>query len=226
MENQKVTWGSHIPLHKAIIKTYGIKDVVEYGAGIHSTKMFFDAVPFVTSIETDHNWIDYVRKSVEQNPTHFIKHLDILDHLPRRTHIKNIRNFEVESSLFNYVKERIPHIVGYQNTKQTRQLMFVDCISSLRHFILNEFYKNHTVITFHDYNKKGRHNHWNGGVRCPDGYTMFVDATYKAHTGIWLDNRLIDKLDQLKQNHLIEVKNYTGSSFNSNIIGGREYGNM
>ena len=54
---------THIPLNISLIKYFNIRGVLELGAGFRSTDMFADHVEYLTSIETNKDFIDRVREN-------------------------------------------------------------------------------------------------------------------------------------------------------------------
>ena len=115
----------------------------------------------------------------------------------------------------------------YLHSDKQLEHMFVDSISSLRHYILTHFYMMHSFITFHDYNKTGRHNHWRGGVTCPEKYEFYVDHTYPQHTGIWIHKDRIGDMAKLRENFALEVAKYTTKAHTPKLVHIKDYnGNL
>lgn len=56
---------THLPILESLFARYQIKDVLEFGCGLFSTKFFHDQKCNVTSIEMQHeHWRDTVKKSL------------------------------------------------------------------------------------------------------------------------------------------------------------------
>ena len=200
--NQKITWGSHIPVHEALIDTYEVKGVLELGAGFHSTSFFFENCDYVTSIETDAEWVDKLRASLKEDEK-------------RRLILHPISNDITRSTRRHDVSEEfLKDVVTFWNQHINKDInyLFIDSISSLRLEALEKLKSKFDIIVFHDVNPRGLKNHYGEDVfdklKKLKSYSLFVDETYTQYTGILISNKLAN-FDEFEHNHKIRVKNYS-----------------
>ncbi len=168
-----IKWGSHIPLHRAILKTFPIHGILELGAGIYSTKEFFSTSQRVISIENDSEWVKKMRTLVKEDSTHKIVH-HVLDN-------KNIQN----GTLYGQVSDdEVKNAVSFykQYINDDVNMMFVDGYACFRQPALQNLYGCFDVITYHDTEKPKLYgyNHFRNSL----GYLHFVEKTFIAHTGL------------------------------------------
>ena len=217
----KRTWGSHIPINKALMETYDITGILELGAGYHSTKMFFDSVEHVLSVETDPAWVDEIKEIVPESENHNIVRYEIDPSITRASRAWDVGEDFLEESV-KFFKSQ--HKILKKSSKVN--LLFVDCISSLRRAALDEMYTDFDFVVFHDYNLRGRNNHWRGTFRPNSKYKMFVDATYPQHTGIIMKNKYAKKIDELSERFDENVFKYTSTNDKPMLMKAEDYGDM
>lgn len=199
MSKEQIRWSSHIPINSSILKVFDITGVLELGIGYHSTPMFFREAKKVIGVETDKNWIDKLSSEIEQDETHQLIHHPMPSHVSRATR----RNRLTEQELLDARKFMLKFVADDLN------FLFIDCISSLRWEALTHLHSHFDVITFHDYQPPGIHNHYcDGKLELSDDYEMFIDKTYPSHTGILIHKNLMDRFDKLVSVHKQEVKNF------------------
>lgn len=198
MINQKQTWGSHIPTNISLIKAFNISGVIELGAGYHSTGSFFDNCNNVTSIETDKEWVDTIKKDIIETETNKIVHYQMPDGIVRYTR-RDKTNSEDRQGYIDFVIEQ---------KQDAHNMLFVDCISSLRYDSVVKLHTMFDVVTFHDYQERGRKNHYCGGIKHSKDYTLYIDTTYEAHTGILVKKTLDYLIDDFVQIHKVAATRY------------------
>jgi hypothetical protein len=192
-------WGSHVPINMSILKTFDIRGVLELGIGLNSTPFFFKYAPYVLAVETDLQWIERMRKSLTEDDNHKIVYHEVPEYIIRKTRRADLdpKDLKKASKFMNsLVNDKL-------------NFLFIDCISSLRYEALTTMYKKFDVITFHDYQPPGITNHYEGGFKPNSDYVMYRDETFIAHTGILIRKELEDKMDQLIQTHIEEVKKHS-----------------
>lgn len=210
----KLTWGSHTPLNRALIKTYELDSAIEMGAGVHSTKMLFEQCTYVQSFETDKLWTEYVKSEIGTSVNHEIIYMNLEKFLAQHKQPRSVNASEFSEEYFETAGSYLKKVLDANREK----LLFIDTIRSLRHYFLINFYVYFNYVTFHDYNKPGITNHWNGGVAPDLNYVMLVDQTYKTFTGCWLHKSKLNKLDELKANHAKEIFLYSGKQFEPKLV--------
>lgn len=200
--NQKLTWGSHIPVHEALIDTYDVKGVLELGAGYHSTSFFFANCEDVVSIETDSVWIDKLRENLKESDKHKLVHHTVPEDISRSTRRSNVsEEFLKESTKF-----------WKSNITKNMNYLFIDSISCLRLEALEKLKNKFDIIVFHDVNPRGLKNHYGEDLldrlSKSTKYNLVVDKTYTQYTGILILKDL-GQLEQFEQNHKVRVKEYS-----------------
>lgn len=201
--NHKITWGSHIPVHEALMDTYDVQGILELGAGLHSTSFFFNNCEDVVSIETDEEWIAKLRESLKEDQHHKLVLHPVPDDISRATRRNNVTKEFLKESV-SFWKKNISDNMNY---------LFIDSISCLRLEALEKLKNKFDIIVFHDANPRGLNNHYNVDIldklSKSKKYNLIVDETYTQYTGILILKKL-DKLDQFESNHRIRVKEYSG----------------
>lgn len=195
---QRETWGSHIPINMSLIEVLGITGVIELGAGYHSTAAFFKSCDNVISIETDEKWVKEIQSNISQSDTKRILHYQMPDGISRKTR-RHETSDDVRQEYLQFIQS---------NKTDTFNMLFVDSISSLRYDAVVQLHTTFDVVTFHDYQARGQKNHYCGGIKHSDDYTLYVDKTYEAHTGILLKKEFEHLIDDLKLVHSARAKAY------------------
>lgn len=196
---EHIRWGSHIPINSSILKVFDITGVMELGIGYHSTPMFFQSAKKVIGIETDKAWIDKMLSEIETDNNHKIIHHKIPNHIKRPTR----RHMLSKEELLDARNFMLSHVTDDLN------FLFIDCISSFRWEALTYLHDKFDVITFHDYQPPGIHNHYcDGKLKLSDDYEMFIDQTYVSHTGVLIHKKLVHKFDELVEVHKKEVPKF------------------
>lgn len=213
--NTRATWGSHVPINKAILETTNIKGVMELGIGYNSTPSLFESSPYVVGIENDLKWINEMRDSgsIAEDNNHKIIHHELPPKVSRSS-----RRHEFGDSFFADVRAFYDK---YYSTKTN--MIFVDCYSCCRYeALLHLSKKSVDVITFHDYQlPNGLKNHYNGGVEdvVPDKFDFYIDKTYTQHTGIWIRKKFTHDIDQIIEATRKHADEWIpGSGKNVNIV--------
>lgn len=190
MTDTRTTWGSHIPTNQALLDYLSIDGVLEIGAGLNSTPMFARHIPNCVSIETDEEWVERMRAEIGPRRGLDLVHYDLKDPSIKR----NTRRVseEVETRFLDFCRTKIRPDIN---------MLFVDGISSLRYVSVVELTRFFDVVTFHDYQDKGKKNHYRGGIPKIDNYDLFVDQTFEAHTGILIASDLEFNLDHFRTAH-------------------------
>lgn len=190
MTDTRTTWGSHIPTNQALIDYLPIEGVLEIGAGLNSTPMFARSGVECVSIETDEEWVARMRAEIGPLRGLDLVHYDLKDPSIKRN--TRTASREVEEQFLSFCQAKI---------RPDLNMLFVDGISSLRYVSVTELAKFFDVVTFHDYQDKGKKNHYRGGIPKIENYDLFVDQTFEAHTGILIASGLDFDLDQFREHH-------------------------
>lgn len=198
--SKNLQWGSHVPVNQALLDTYDIKGVVEFGVGYHSTPLFIKQSPKVLAIETDREWIQKVQSEFEEKEEFVLLHQDISP-VVRSTRRKDLTKEQLEKQYSFY---RSLDLSEYN-------YLFIDSASSTRYAIFETIADQFDIIVLHDVNEKGLINHWNDGEGLElSGYKRFIHKTYTQQTGILLREELCSKYDQLKK-RMVETTKLWGN---------------
>jgi len=195
-----IRWGSHIPLHRAILKSFTINGILELGAGIYSTKEFFSSSKKVISIENDGEWIDRLRGYVNEDATHKIIH-----------HVLENKNINKGTRLKGLTeKERLDALSFYkQHISEDINMLFIDGYTCFRYDALQNLYASFDIVTYHDaeeaklYGYKHFRNHMK--------YLHFIDQTFMAYTGLLIKPDLKDYVPLFMENFKKECEIYADS---------------
>ena len=169
-------YGSHIPLNTSMLKWFPVTGVLELGAGMNSTPMFFKEVDTVTSIENDKNWIKKLRNSnvLKEDETHKIIHHSLPGWVKR-----GMRKAEIPQEMKDESIEFFEsHITEGMN------LLFVDNYAGFRLESLQKLYKRFDIILYHDA-ELSCDSSYGYSEFSPDSnkYYHFRDETFLANTG-------------------------------------------
>ena len=140
-QKNNLKWGSHIPLNKAIIKTFPDIGVMELGAGLYSTKMFFEETNHTVSIESNREWIDNVlNDGVYEDDNHKIIH----HKLPADVTHHNTPD-QIDKSVFD-------DAINFYTSNMNNNLnfLFVDCYVGLRLNALRGLHELFDIVVYHD----------------------------------------------------------------------------
>lgn len=177
---QNVTWGSHVPLHRAIYAALPVTGTVELGIGLYSTKMFFNLGGEVVGVETDAQWIDKVREEVQEDETHYLVHHEAPKGVVRHTRPWTLSDEQLrEAGEFMASCKR-------ENTNH----LFIDSISAFRYEALVNCAPAYDIVTFHDFQdvpgRRGIVNHYRSDYKFKydEKFVMLIDKTYPVHTGL------------------------------------------
>lgn len=198
MKNPKTTWGSHVPSNIAAIKSYQVTGIMEIGAGFFSTPVFFENCKKVVSIETDLDWVMKMKESIKEDETHEIIHYNIPTEINRSTRRSNVSKEFLDESEEFWKKYISPEM----------NMLFIDCVSSLRRRASDSLYQYFDIVVVHDINENGMNNHWGRDYKPYEAFNAFKDMTYEPqYTGIMIKKELDPS--SFIENHKKEIQKYT-----------------
>lgn len=170
-------WGSHVPVCEAVFDAFGIDSVLELGAGLNSTPLFFARAGHVVSIEADADWISRMRsEGVTEDATRTFVHYRAPKGVNRSTYREKLPPGELEHATRFYVSQ-IPPTIG---------LLFIDCYAGYRRQAILDLYRRSRVVVWHDAEPEHDHQYGYSSMRFDDGWQRIVDRTWPAHTGVLL----------------------------------------
>jgi len=175
-------WGSHIPLNQSLIEAFPITGVLELGAGLYSTKMFFDLCPMVTSIENDLKWIQGLRSDpgIKEDDLHKIIHHDIPSNIKVSTLPSEIPNLVLDSAIRFYEA----------HMDQRMNFLFVDCYAGFRMPALNSLHHKFDIICYHDTEDKFKWQYEYDQFKPSKDHLHFMDRTFDANSGYLISKEL------------------------------------
>lgn len=196
MNDNNVTWGSHVPVNIALLKTFSIDSVLELGTGHNSTPIFKQHTKKLISVEQDRKWLDMMETTYPADSNHRYKYID-----PDKYHRKNSR-YQIDENTISRFKEELKGI-------DKAGLLFIDCFKGFRYDAYETLKEDFDIIVLHDYTLgKPRNNFWKGGVSYSDDCALIIDKTYNTHTAIVIKKELLNNIEQLKESHASEVEKW------------------
>ncbi len=190
-------WGSHVPLHRAILKSFTIDGILELGAGIYSTKEFFSSSKRVISIENDGGWIDRLRDHVDEDATHRMVH-----------HVLKNKSIDKGTPLEQVTeKERLDAISFYkQYVSDDINMLFIDGYTCFRFDALQSLYGFFDIVTYHDAEESELYgyNYFRNYMK----YLHFIDKTFIVYTGLLIRPDLKDHIPLFMENFKKECEIY------------------
>lgn len=193
-------WGSHIPLNLSVLHAFPITGILELGAGLNSTSLFFDNCSHVVSVESDLDWINKLinEKLICEDATHKIVHHKVPSTINRSTIRENIS------------KDVLNNAVELYNSVITPDMnyLFVDCFAGFRLAALNNLYQKFDVISYHD--AEPHEDKWYGysKFRANDQYFHFVDRTFAANVGLLVSKKFEHLIQTFNDRFVIEAEKY------------------
>ena len=183
MTTREYRWGTNIPAIKSILETFEITGVLELGAGLNSTKIFYESNIPTTSIETDIEWINKLKPTLIENEKFKFIHHNLGIHF-KRTFVQIDEKIRKDSVDF-YKQYIIPDM----------NFLFVDHVAGLRIDALNELKNHFDVIAYHDAEEVKLYRY---DLLNTEDYIHIMNKTPVVWTGILIKNKLInDDTDNL-----------------------------
>lgn len=200
--NEKYTWGSHAPINKTLMKIFEPNCALEFGVGHYSTPIFCENSKKTVCLDTDKNWLEAVSAKLESEHNTFM-------HYPTREGIsRKTRRHEVLDEL-----PKFKSFLSQLHNEYNFDYAFIDSISSLRLEAIHTLIDKVDIIVFHDYNERGRKNHYDGGFERPDNYMFLLDTSFPAHTGILIHKKHKDRILDIAKNLESEVHSYSSGKY-------------
>jgi len=197
---------THIPLNISLIKYFNIRGVLELGAGFRSTHMFADHVEYLTSIETNKDFIDRVRENLELKENHKIVHYDM-------SFDKSVDRFTIPSKVSEETKKHSADF-ALQNKTPDHTMLFVDQICGTRSHTLQKLHHKFDVTTFHD----AQHNSYEYYTFEPSkDYYYFEDKSFNVSTGFVISKKLDFNFIEFKKIFTEELQKFSPKT-KENII--------
>lgn len=182
-------WSSHIPINKAVLKSFQINGVLELGAGNNSTRMFLEnGVEFI-SIESDKDWIESLNiPNVIHYPAEGITRSTLRQHIPKQL---------LDDTIDFYISKKGNH-----------NFLFIDCYAGFRLEALQRMHNLFDVIVFHDYEEREDKNYGYSKFKPDSNYRLFKDKTWVANCGIVIKEDLMELFPTFYSNFETECKQF------------------
>ena len=195
---RKLKWGSSTHINNSVISAFPITGVLELGAGLNSTPLFFDKVPHVISVEADLNWITKLRETISETTNQRIVHHRLPDTITRATPRKQIPSNIKNNALVLYRSVMNEHL----------NYLFVDCYGGFRLSAMTELYHDFDVIAYHDAEPNMDKYYGYSEFQSGDDFYHLTDKTFLVHTGILISKKLADFLPTFKQTLEVKAQEY------------------
>lgn len=199
-ERWDLRWGSHVPLNASILKTFPITGVLELGAGLNSTPLFFKHAASAISVEADQAWINKLRneKLITETENHQIIHHEIPEPIICSTRREVIPEQILENA-GDFYKTLIDEKLNF---------LFIDCYSGFRLRALQSIHEHFDVVAYHDAHKGADRNHSYDLFEPSDKFDWYMDETWLTHTGLLVSKELSSYVPELISNMEIESPKY------------------
>lgn len=189
-------YGSHLPILTAIFDILSPKEVVEFGAGLHSTEFFLKNSDDVISIETEIEWYNKMKGLKDTYDNLTVVYHDVGGGVGRKT--KDISK-TIKNNVFKFYQE----ILGDSN----RCMMFVDHVSGLRAFTIAKLYSKYDIIIYHDAQSKGYRYDSLKRLDLSD-YIHLIHKSFSVHTGVLIKKDRISNVSTLIDRIKVLEKEY------------------
>lgn len=176
-DHRRLRWGSHVPVLEALFDAFALDSVLELGAGLHSTPLFFRRARRVVAIEADAEWI---LRLVESGLAVDDRRELIRQPVPRKTSRRTLREKLPPGELARATAFYKTHMRGPVD------LLFVDCYAGYRRQAVLDLYRHTGVVVFHDAEPEHDHQYGYSSMAFDPGWVRLTDRTWPAHTGILL----------------------------------------
>lgn len=154
------SYSSHLPVLKAICEVIHPNSAIECGMGNFSTKLLYENVPNLISVEHNKNWYDNILKEIK--PREGFKPILWTVNFGQKTPYNKIEKSEKE----NLYK-------SYKSIAQSVDLLFVDTYTGIRLIALESLYQLAKIVVFHDSDVKG-YEYDKFREKVKDRYTLVV----------------------------------------------------
>lgn len=200
-------WGSHIPVHKALFKTFKISGTLELGAGHNSTPMLSTLSNKSTSIETDINWINTLKEKYNFSENHQFVHHKIPKYINRSTPAKEINDQIMQEASDLYLKY----------SSENLNFLFIDCDTCFRLKALELLHDKFDFITYHDAEEPETYGY--DKFKPNINYFHFIERRTLAYTGILISKKYEKYIDLFLENLEKEINEYLN---NFNVVAYKE----
>lgn len=173
-QRKALRWGSHEPVLLAAIDIFRPDGALELGAGSYSTRLLFERIQSVTSIEADQAWIERLRADglAETGKQRLVYH-------PLPGFRRAVKPHEVPKNTLNEATK-----FYLRHSPSNMDLLFVDCYAGFRRRALEDLHKFFDVCIYHDAEPKADQHYGFSSMKIDPGYVRMIDKTFPAHTGI------------------------------------------
>lgn len=195
--------GSHIPVHKSVLSVFPVTGVLELGAGLHSTPLFFKHVDYVVSVESNRAWIDSLLRGGSVTQT---KHKRIVHHKIPSTVIQTTPRDLIPPAL---LKSAIKFYSSF--ISPSLNYLFIDQYLGFRLESLMSLYNKFDVISYHDAQREQDHRYQYSLFRPTNQYSSYIYDTLPSHTGLLIKRELEHLIPRFKKSLEEESLNYVGN---------------
>jgi len=194
-------WGSHVPANSSILKTFPITGVLELGAGLNSTPLFFNNCKKVISIENDQDWINKLKNEnlIIETDDHKIIHHEISKKIVRGTHRKDIPKNILDETL-SFYKSFMTDDLNF---------LFVDGYAGFRLETLIQLHEFFDIVAYHDAEPKYDYAYDYSLFTPSSKYVQLFDRTFSADVGILISNKFENLIPTFKQNYELAAEEYS-----------------
>lgn len=185
LTDKNFTLGTHQPVIKAVLEIFNPSGILELGAGLKSTPIFYKHNSNVVSIESDKDWYEKVKGSIGNRRMFNLVYHRIGHGVNTKTKYPNITNVVTNECLAFYDKY----------IDNNMEFLFVDHVSGLRVITLRAIFDRFKIVAYHDAQHPG---YFFELLKKEDlsGYKHLMYKSLGVFTGILISNEYSNKMVQ------------------------------
>jgi len=189
---KKLNYLTHLPVLKAVCKTFSPNGILELGCGKHSTSFFYNYDGNVVSLENDKKWCDSIRNICPDNDKFKLIYHDLGDGVSKRT-----THNELSEKNINDVNKFYDNILHQYDLN----FLFVDHWKSIRYRSIRYLADKFDIIAYHDAEDRKKGYKYRGLISEPiDGFFHWIYCSFTTYTGILINKKYNDKLEIFDKN--------------------------
>lgn len=196
--------GNHLPLLKFLIEYLRLTSGVEYGAGMWSTPMLYNALQNFVSFESDPLWLERVADKIGvQCVDKYLVYLPVP--MIRKTLWTALpRAYQDGIMLFHEFAERdMPYL-------EDKELLFIDSYAGTRYPALKRWFKFvNKVVVCHDVEKPAKYGYDVANKEIREDYDMVTYLEYRPKEGHW-SGVYLKNMEPPALSQLIDAANAAG----------------
>ena len=190
--SKRLNYLTHLPVLKAMCKTFSPTGILELGCGKHSTSFFYNYDGDIVSLENDEKWCESIRKICPDKDNFKLIFHDVGDGITKRT-----KHNELSEEKINNINNFYDDILSRYNLN----FLFVDHWKSIRCRSIRYLSHKFDIIAYHDAEDKNKQYYYRTLISEPlDGFFHWIYCSFTTQTGILINKKYSDKLEIFDKN--------------------------